>query len=528
MKIKLQTQPVFKECPQDQMSLMPQRLSELIPPNHIVRTINDAIERIELDSLLARYKGGGTSSYHPKMMLKAVVYAYSQRIYSSRRIAKALREDITFMWLCSENKPDFRTINDFRGNRMKAVIDDVFTGVLEYLIEKGYVKLENYFVDGTKLEANANKGKVIWAKKRAAYEQRVREDIQKLLTQIEEANAEEQAEYGDADLEELGEASPRDINSEQLKQKIDELNERLRQKMRPAKRVHSAVSKLETDCLPRLEKYEQQEELLAGRNSCSTTDPGATCMLMKEDRGARQPWPKPAYNVHAGTEGQFIVGFSVHGRTGDTSCLIPHLKQLEQGLGRLPDKIIADAAYGSEENYAYLEEHHVGNYLKYNTFYQDTRRHRMTAKEAKRRFRAEQFPYDAEKDEFICPASKRLHYVMTGPYTSENGYQTERRHYECEGCQGCPYKTDCTTSPGNRQVWISLKLMAFRQQARENLTSEEGKILRARRSVEVETIFGHTKHNMRFRRFMLRGLEKVKVEWGLLSIAMNMQKLAAA
>ena len=510
------------------MSLMPQCLSDLVAPNHVVRTVNDAIERIELDFLVARYKGGGTSSYHPKMMLKALVYAYSQRIYSSRRIAKALREDITFMWLCSQNKPDFRTINDFRGNRMKAVIDDVFTAVLEYLIEKGYVKLENYFVDGTKLEANANKGKVIWAKRRAAYEQRVREDIQKLLTQIEEANAEEQAEYGDADLEELGEASREDMNSERLKQKIDELNERLRQKIQPAKRVRSALTKLETDCLPRLVKYEQQEKMLAGRNSCSTTDPGATCMLMKEDRGARQPWPKPAYNVHAGTEGQFIVGFSVHGRTGDTSCLIPHLKQLEQGLGRLPDKIIADAAYGSEENYAYLEEHHLGNYLKYNNFYHDTRDPRKTKEDPKHLYRADHFPYDAEKDEFICPENKRLRYVRTGPYTSENGYQTERRHYECADCQGCPNKEKCTTSPGNRQVWKSPKLMAFQQQARNNLTSVEGKKLRARRSVEVETVFGHIKHNMRFRRFMLRGLEKVKIEWGLLGIAVNMQKMATA
>jgi transposase len=526
MKTKILTLPIFKPYVMDQMSLMPQSYDELIPAKHIVRTINEAAEGIELDSLMARYKGGGTSSYHPKMMLKVLVYAYSQRIYSSRRIAKALREDITFRWLSGNSTPDFRTINDFRGKRMKTVIDDIFTAVLEYLIEKGYVKLQNYFVDGTKLEANANKGKVLWAKRRQAYEQKVRGEIRGLLDQIERANEEEQAEYGDADLEELGENSQEDMNSEQLKQKIGELNERLRQQTRPAKKVGSVIKKLETDCLPRLMKYEQQEELLAGRNSCSTTDPSATCMLMKEDRGARQPWPKPAYNVHAGTEGQFIVGFSVHGRTGDTSCLIPHLRQLEQGLGRLPDKIIADAAYGSEENYAYLAEHHVGNYLKYNTFYQDTRQHRITKKEAKRRFRAEQFPYDAEKDVFICPANRRLHYIMTSPYTSENGYQTERRHYECEGCQGCQDKTDCTTSPGNRQVWMSLKLMAFRQQARENLTSEEGKILRARRSVEVETIFGHTKHNMKFRRFMLRGLEKVKVEWGLLSIAMNMQKLA--
>jgi transposase len=350
MKAKLQTQHIFKSYVMNQISLMPPSYEEVIPAKHIVRTINKAVERIDLDSLMAQYKGGGTSSYHPKMMLKALVYGYSQRIYSSRRIAKALREDITFMWISGGNTPDFRTINDFRRSRMKAVIDDVFTAVLEYLIDNGYVKLENYFVDGTKLEANANKHKVIWAKKRDRYETGVREQIRGLLNQIEQANEEEQSEYGDGDLEEPGESSQEDVNSERLKEKIKELNERMRQKRQPTKRESSALKKLEEDCLPRLVKYERQAELLAGRNSCSTTDPDATCMLMKEDRGAQKPWPKPVYNVQAGTEGQFIVGFSVHGRTGDTSCLIPHLESVRQGLGRLPDKIIADAGYGSEEN----------------------------------------------------------------------------------------------------------------------------------------------------------------------------------
>ena len=104
------------------------------------------------------------------------------------------------------------------------------------------------------------------------------------------------------------------MNSELLKQKIGELNERLRYKGQPTKRVSSALKKLEVDCLPRLVKYEQQAVVLDGRGSYSTIDPEATCMLMKEDRGVQKPWPKPAYNVHAVTEGQFIVGFSVHGR----------------------------------------------------------------------------------------------------------------------------------------------------------------------------------------------------------------------
>jgi transposase len=492
--------------------------------------VNEAVEKIDLSSLMAQYAGGGTSSYHPKMMLKVMVYAYSEKVYSSRKIAKGLRENIHFMWISGGNRPDFRTINDFRGNRMKPVIEEVFSGVMEYLIEKGYVKLEQYFVDGTKIEADANKHKVVWAKRKENYQKRVRQQIGELLKQIEQANEEEQAEYGDKDLEEMGGSGSEDMNSEGLKKKIDELNQRLRnmtqKKPKDAKAACQAKKKLETDCLPRLEKYEQQTEKLAGRSSYARTDPDASSMRMKEDRGAEKPWPKPAYNVQIGTEGQFIVGFSVHGRAGDTACLIPHLEQVRKNLGRLPKKIIADAAYGSEENYAYLEQHQAGNFLKYNTFYQDTHHYRKPEVLRTHQFRAEHFGYDQEKDQFICPADKRLHFVSETGYTTDNGYVTRRRNYECYDCQDCPLRNQCTKAKGNRKIRISFAILEYRRQARQNLTSEEGQRLRAARSTEVETVFGHLKHNMGFRRFHLRGLRKVKTEWGLVSIAHNMRKLA--
>jgi len=322
----------------NQAALLPPSYNELIPDNHLVRVVNEAVEKIDVSALMAQYKGGGTSSYHPKMLLKVLVYAYSERIYSSRRIAKALRENIHFMWISGESRPDFRTINDFRGSRMKAVIEEVFAAVLEYLAAGGHVKLKHYFLDGTKIAADANQHKVVWAKRRENYHQRVQEQIKELLKQIEQANEDEQAEYGDDDLEEVGGNSQEDVNSELLKKKIDELNQKLRnrtQSKKDARPSHQALKKLEKGCLVRLEKYEQQEKTLAGRSSYSKTDPDASCMLMKEDRGAERPWPKPAYNVQIGTEGQFVVGYSVHGRAGDTACLIPHLEGMRTHLGRL-------------------------------------------------------------------------------------------------------------------------------------------------------------------------------------------------
>jgi hypothetical protein len=280
--------------------------------------------------------------------------------------------------------------------------------------------------------------------------------------------------------------------------------------------------------LPRLEKYEQQTETLDGRNSYSKTDPDASCMRMKEDRGAEKPWPKPAYNVQLGTEGQFIVNYSVHNRAGDPACLIPHLDSLRAKLGgRLPKKIVADAAYGSEENYAYLAKHGAQNFLKYNTFYQDTHHYRDPEVLRAHQFRAENFGYDPDTDQFICPNDQRLHFQYTSHYTTDNGYETDRRIYACQDCADCPLRSKCTKAKGNRQIRISFQLLEYRRQARANLTSPEGERLRAARSTEVETVFGHVKYNMGFRRFHLRGLEKVNTEWGLVSMAHNMQKMAA-
>lgn len=526
-----QAAPVFKPYVMHQVHLLPPSYDELIEAGHLVRVVSGAIDKLDLSPLLKQYKGGGTSSYHPQMMLKVLVYAYSQKIYSSRKIAKALRENVQFMWLAGEQRPDFRTINAFRGSRMKGVIDEVFAEVLEYLIEAGKVKLENYYADGTKIEADANKHKVVWAKRKETYQKRVKEQIGELLKQIEAENEAEQAEYGEKDLEERGGGEGGAENADKLKERMDELNRRLRERMEPKKETQTArkaLKKLEEDCLPRLKKYEAQTQVLAGRSSYAKTDPDASSMRMKEDRGAEKAWPKPAYNVQLGTEGQYIVGFSLHGRAADAPCLIPHLEQVRQNLkGRLPKNIVADAAYGSEENYAYLEQQGAGNYLKYTTFYQDTHHYRNPEVLRGHQFRAEHFRYEPSTDNFFCPADKPLHFQHITHPKSDNGFLAERRVYECFDCTGCPLRSQCTQAKGNRQIRISFRLLDFRRRARENLTSPSGQRLRAQRSVEVETVFGHIKHNLAFRRFHLRGLEKVKTEWGLVSIAHNLTKLAS-
>ena len=184
------------------------------------------------------------------------------------------------------------------------------------------------------------------------------------------------------------------------------------------------------------------------------------------------------------------------------------------------------AGYGSEENYAFLEREGMGNFFKYNTFHQEQHPPRKPDRLEKLRFKSNYFPYDQEKDEFICPAQKRMVYIETKPYKSKNGYLSQRRFYECPDCATCPLKPKCTQAKGNRRIQVSFELRRYRQQAQENLLSEQGIALRQQRSTEPETVFGDIKHNMEFRRFMLRGLKKVDIEWGLLCMAHNLRKLA--
>jgi len=287
---------------------LPTDVEAEIPANHVVRVVNEAVDRLSDAIFDSAYPGGGRPGYHPKMLTKVIIYAYTQRIYSSRQIAKAVRENIPFMWIAGRQTPDFRTINRFRSERMKDVLEKVFTAVLELLVAEGYVKLEHYFVDGPKIEANANRYTFVWLKSVARYKARLQAQVKELFDTIEENERREDQEYGGRDLPELGEASA--LTSEKLAEAVDRLEASL-QTGPAAKERRRVVRKVRRTLLSRLQKYEEQEATLGERNSFSKTDRDATFMRMKEDHMGNGQL-KPAYNVQLGTENQFILGYSVH------------------------------------------------------------------------------------------------------------------------------------------------------------------------------------------------------------------------
>jgi hypothetical protein len=195
------------------------------------------------------------------------------------------------------------------------------------------------------------------------------------------------------------------------------------------------------------------------------------------------------------------------------------LEEVKQQLGTLPKRIIADAGYGSEENYSYLEKENLENYVKFNLFHKEQKRSWQ-----KLHFRVENWKYDQESDEYMCPANKPLIFKREFNKKSELGYLSRIREYECQNCTGCPMKSECTRAAGNRTVNVSFLLN--REQARTNLLSDQGRRLSIQRNVDVESVFGQLKHNWGFRRFLLKGKEKVRTEWGILCIAHNIAKLA--
>lgn len=508
---------MYIEYTMDQLSL-PMDLQEDIPQNHLVRVVNDAINRLDTKVFTQAYPGGGRDSYHPKMLMKVIIYAYSQRIYSSRQIAKAVRENIMFMWIAGRQRPDFRTINRFRSERMKDVLETVFTAVLQFLADEKYVNLEHYFMDGTKIEANANRYTFVWGKAVVKHKMKLQEKVQTLFKTIDQAQQQEDREQSDQDLKEMDEAST--ITGEKLEKAVKQLELKLTEKPKekPLKKIVRAIRK---DLLPRLQKYETQQQILGTRNSFSKTDPDATFMRMKEDH-MKNGQLKPGYNVQIGTESQFIIGYSLHQRPNDTRCLKPHLEKVKTALGKLPGTIIADAGYGGEENYAYLQEENLEALVKYSTYHREKSKAWQTDIS-----KIDNWHYDENEDIWTCKAGEKLAFRYESKETTESGFEIRHRHYRSASCEGCPLKPQCTKATGNREIKVSMRYLQFKQQTREKLRSEEGYALSIRRMIEPESVFGHLKNNRGFRRFLLRGLPKVSLEVGWLSLAHNLLKKAA-
>lgn len=498
----------FKTYSQAQAMLLPPDLNELIDEHHPVRVINNVIDCLDIDKIIKTYKGGGTSSHHPRMLLKVLVYAYICNEYSSRRIEQLLKRDIQFMWLAAMITPDHNTINRFRSERLKDVLKDVFTQVVKLLVESGHVSLRDINVDGTKIEANANRYTFVWGNAIKTNREKMGEQLEALWNYAETIAAEE--------LKDKRPTSFAPVDAEQVNKTIEQINKALSGKQ-VDKKVKQKINYAKKHWADNVEKYDQQEKILDGRNSYSKTDTDATFMRMKEDH-MRNGQLKPGYNVQVSSENQFVLSYTIHPNPTDTLTLPAHIQDFEQQLATTPHTLTADAGYGSEQNYEVMEDKGIEAYVKYNYFDKEQKGTRSS-------FSADQLHYNQAEDYIVCPMGQHMQRIGTHKEKNRSGYEQTITRYQAPNCNGCPLRGMCHKQKGNRIIEINHRLRKLKQQAAERLRSEEGIRKRKKRCCDVEPIFGNWKQNKSFRRFSLRGKDKVTIEIGLISLAHNLQKL---
>lgn len=514
--------PRFRYYDQSQMSLIPHSLEDFIPALHPVRIVNSVIDKIDLDSLYQSYSMHGGVSYHPKMLLKVIIYAYLNNIYSSRKIEQACLENVHYMWLSGMTYPDHNTINRFRSSKLKGYIQDIFSKIVELFMEEGFISIDQAYVDGTKIEANANKFTFVWKKAIANYKQKMADQILAIWS------------YADSIARYENELPPppdfKEINPETVTKAINTLNDVLKDNPDVSDKIKGKLKRITKEYPKKIEEYKEKEAILQERNSYSKTDHDATFMRMKEDH-MDTGFLKPGYNVQISTNNQFILAYSIHAHATDTTTLIAHLEQFQENYGVLPQTVIADAGYGSEENYSYLEQENITAFVKYNAFdkqqLEDNKKPRKNAKADKKPFSSNKLHYQQENDCFICPMGQQMQYIGNKTITTTTGFKQTLKRYQAKNCQGCPLNGGCHKAKGNRIIEVNFALNRLRNRASELLNTEQGIKQRKQRCHDVETVFGNIKQNHGFRRFMLRGKGKVAIEWGLLAIAQNIRKRVA-
>ena len=492
--------------------------NEDIAENDPVRVVDAIVEGLDLREFKKLYHEKGRCPYHPKMMLKIILYAYMNNIYSCRKMERAVQRDIHYIWLAAQERPDFVTINRFR-NRVKKEINNIFTQVVLVLADKGFITLDVEYIDGTKIESKANKYTFVWRKTVEKNRAKLQEKIRVLLGQIDDAVAQDKA----------SETDKVDFTPDTLTSLITELQDSLsaepesadkeRQKRRREKK--RLVKELEKH-RDKLGEYDGRLEQIGERNSMSKSDPDATFMRMKED-AMNNGQTKPGYNLQISAENQFITDYALFHNPTDTLTLIPFLNSFTDRYGHLPSIAVADSGYGSEENYRFMDEAGMEAYVKYNRFHLEQHpRYKPNP------FNHDNFHYNAAEDYYVCPMGQHMTRIGTSHLKTASGYRSENARYRAQNCNGCPLRGLCYKAKGDRRtIEVNHRLNGYKRKARELLTSEEGLKHRGRRCVEPEAVFGQMKFNMAYRRFRHFGKDKVTMDFAFFAIAVNIKKMCS-
>jgi transposase len=484
--------------------LLPPDISELIPADHICYLVAAIVNGMDVSEVEKKYRfKPGNSAYSRRMLLRLVIMAPIDAVWSSRKIAKLAQENVVYMYLTGNEKPDFRTICNFK-KECKELIEEAFKKTVTIAKELGIPSLGHISTDGTKMKANASNSYTL-----------SKEEIEEIKRIIERGIAideEEDKLYGDKRGDEL----PPELNTqEKIRKKIEEIENSRGKKLKSAAKniieQHALGDEKQKEKIEEKVNKAEEEIKESGQSAVSLTDPESRFMENKKKR------KELSYNsqITVDHDSGIILANDVTQDCTDHDQLQPQVEMTEENLGGLPEgtKASMDNGYFSGLNLRYLEEKGLDGYIPDSKQAQE-----MKGKKAKDGpYSKDKFEYDEEKDQFICPNGELLTRKGEYEYKGKSLYT-----YYGANCGECPFRAECA-GKGKRRVITSDDYEVERRRMAAKMRSEEGKKEYKKRKETVEWPFGNIKHNLKFREFLTRGIENVRVEHNLVCTAHNLK-----
>lgn len=458
----------------------------------------------------------GRIRYNPVNMLKTVLFGFMTQGYMSlRELEDNCKVNIRFMYLMDNEQPTYRTFGYFINEVLAGSIEQIFYDINQKIFETEQVDLNHIYIDGSKFEANANKYSFVWKKATEKSRYRLFEKVTALLDEINQTLAfsgvklQTNTEYVPDELREMAEHYAEFYKLDESSFVYGKGHRRTIQQrqyetlLQYAEKLDEYVEKL-TICGP-------------DRNSYSKTDHSATFMRIKRDYMGNDQL-LPAYNVQIGIADEYIAVLDVNHYRSDMDCFVPLMNQFRKVYGFYPEYPVADAGYGSYNNYLFCEQHGMKKYMKFPMFKKETK----DKKYHENPFRAVNFERN-EEGELICPNGRRFLFSYRKNIKG-NQYGRQEEVYTCEDCSGCPYAAQCKKTDKNRSIRLNEELTSFHREVLENLESIQGTLLRMNRSIQAEGTFGIIKKDRFYKRIVRKGINSVKLEVYLVAIGENLYK----
>ena len=451
-----------------QLTMLPPSVDGYVADDDVVRFVDALVDAMDLTAIERKYSEKGRPAYSPRVMVKLLVYGRMEGVRSSRALARRARRDLNFIYLASTERPDFRTLSNFRKQHAEE-LGGLLRETVRIGCREGFIDLEQVAVDGTILRANA-------ASRSFRTPEKLEKELAKLDLSFEKDVAldeQEDERFGDDDDERKLSGSLKDRKA-------------LREKIQAALDEHRATPK-------RAKKPKQ----------VSTTDP--------EARFIKSKGTLPSYNGQAAvdaTSRMVVAGYATNA-VGDAGELPRILEQIETNTrGRNPKVLAADRGYSGLEGLKELKERGIEGFIPQHADRSDV-------------FPLARFTYVEEVDAYRCPNDKLLHRLQ---------YNRRRRRtsYVCRDCAGCSLVTQCIAGGDRNRTlsvsdYVGLKI-AMQEKMRDGAAKKKSAVLR---SSTVETIFGHLKANRGLRQFLLRGKRRVSADWRLELAVVNIERLVA-